>query len=211
MRILGIDYGDRHIGLALSDPLLITAQPLGVLRAHAAARTRTARIFRELVAKHDIGEIVVGNPLRMDGSSGTRTDKTRLFAAWLEKAVGRPVVLMDERLTTQQALKTLDDVKLRGKKKKDWEDRIAAVIILSTYLERKRGERRCSRRRLGPSSWPRSSLIPAATGWLVRELSDAAAGAAARARPLRGREGLERPRRHRPPEPGGPRPRTPSP
>ena len=74
----------------------------------------------------------------MDGSAGTRAEKTRVFAAWLEKAVGKPVVLLDERLTTRQALKTLDDEKLRGRKKKDWEDRIAAVIILSTYLERKR-------------------------------------------------------------------------
>ena len=74
----------------------------------------------------------------MDGTPGTRTEKTLVFAAWLEKTVGRPVVLLDERLTTRQALRTLDDEKLRSRKKKDWEDRIAAVIILSTYLERKR-------------------------------------------------------------------------
>jgi putative Holliday junction resolvase len=74
----------------------------------------------------------------MDGSAGTRAAKTRTFAAWLEKAVGKPVVLFDERLTTRQALKVLDEDKPRGPKKKDWEDRIAAVIILSTYLERKR-------------------------------------------------------------------------
>ena len=139
MRILGIDYGDRHIGLALSDPLLITAQPLASYVLTGRESVDRA-YFRELVAKHDVSEIVLGNPLRMDGSSGTRTELTRRFAAWLEKAAGRPVALMDERLTTQQALKALDDVKLRGKKKKDWEDRIAAVIILSTYLERKRGE-----------------------------------------------------------------------
>ena len=139
MRVLGVDYGDRHIGLALSDPLLITAQPLASYELSGQEK-KDREFFRELVAAHDVGEIVVGNPLRMDGSSGTRTELTRRFAAWLEKAAGRPVALMDERLTTQQALKTLDDVKLRGKKKKDWEDRIAAVIILSTYLERKRGE-----------------------------------------------------------------------
>jgi putative Holliday junction resolvase len=138
MRVLGVDYGDRHIGLALSDPLLITAQPLGSYEL-AGRDDEDRAYFRALVARHEISEIVVGNPLRMDGSSGTRTEKTLRFAAWLEQATGRPVVLMDERLTTQQALKTLDDIKLRGKKKKDWEDRIAAVIILSTYLERKRG------------------------------------------------------------------------
>jgi len=138
MRVLGIDYGDRHIGLALSDPLLITAQPLGSYELTGQDKADRA-YFRDLVARHDVGEIVLGNPLRMDGSAGTRTEKTRAFADWLGKATGKPVVLQDERLTTRQALKTLDDEKLRGRRKKDWEDRIAAVIILSTYLERKRG------------------------------------------------------------------------
>lgn len=137
MRVLGIDYGDRHIGLALSDPLLITAQPLGSYEL-TGRENADRRFFRDLVARHDVGEIVLGDPLRMDGSSGTRAEKTRVFAAWLEKAVGKPIVFLDERLTTKQALHTLKDEKLRGRKKKDWEDRIAAVIILSTYLERKR-------------------------------------------------------------------------
>jgi len=140
MRILGIDYGDRHIGLALSDPLLITAQPLGTYELTGRENVDRQH-FRDLVAKHDVGEIVVGDPLRMDGSSGTRAAKTRVFAAWLGEAVGKPIVFMDERLTTRQALNVLQDEKLRGKKKKEWEDQIAAVIILSTYLEQKRGAR----------------------------------------------------------------------
>jgi len=138
MRVLGIDYGDRHIGLALSDPLQITAQPLGSYELTGRENV-DRQFFRDLVARHDVGEIVLGDPLRMDGSSGTRAEKTRVFAAWLEKAVGKRVAFLDERLTTKQALNTLKDGKLRGRKKKDWEDRIAAVIILSTYLERKRG------------------------------------------------------------------------
>ena len=138
MRVLGIDHGDRHVGLALSDPLLITAQPLGTYRL-TGREAEDRRFFQDLVAKHDVGEIVLGEPLRMDGSAGTRSAKAKSFAAWLEKAVGRPVVLFDERLTTQQALKDLDDDRLRGPKKKEWEDQIAAVIILSTYLEGKRG------------------------------------------------------------------------
>lgn len=138
MRILGIDYGDRHVGLALSDPLLITAQPLASYEL-TGRQNVDGKFFQDLVARHDVGEIVLGHPLRMDGSAGTRAEKTQAFAAWLEKAVGRPVTLIDERLTTRQALKTLEEEKLRGRKKKDWEDRIAAVIILSTYLERRRG------------------------------------------------------------------------
>jgi putative pre-16S rRNA nuclease len=137
-RVLGIDYGDRHVGLALSDPLRITAQPLASYEITGRENV-DRKFFQDLVAKHDVGEIVLGHPLRMDGTAGTRSEKTRVFAAWLEKAVGRSVALLDERLTTRQALRTLDDEKLRGRKKKDWEDRIAAVIILSTYLESKRG------------------------------------------------------------------------
>ncbi len=137
MRVLGVDYGDRHVGLALSDPLLITAQPFGSYELTGRENV-DRKYFQDLVAQHEVGEIVLGNPLRMDGSAGTRAEKTRVFAAWLEKSTGRRVLLLDERLTTRQALKTLDDEKLRGRKKKDWEDRIAAVIILSTYLESKR-------------------------------------------------------------------------
>ncbi len=137
MRVLGVDYGDRHVGLALSDPLLITAQPLASYEM-TGRENIDRQYFQDLVDKHDVGEIVLGDPLRMDGTSGTRAGKTREFGAWLKKVTGRPVTFLDERLTTRQALKTLDDEKLRGRKKKDWEDRIAAVIILSTYLERKR-------------------------------------------------------------------------
>ena len=138
MRVLGIDYGDRHIGLALSDPLLITAQPLGSYELTGRENV-DRRYFIDLVARHDVGEIVVGDPLRMDGSSGTRAEKTRAFAAWLGKAVAKPIVFLDERLTTKQALAALKDEKLRGRKKKAREDQVAAVIILSTYLERKSG------------------------------------------------------------------------
>jgi putative Holliday junction resolvase len=137
MRILGIDYGDRHIGLALSDALLITAQPLRTY-ALTGREKEDRKFFQDLVAEHDVQEIVLGDPLRMDGSAGTRTEKTRQFAAWLRKAVGKPIIFIDERLTTRQALGLLQDQKLRGKKKKAREDQIAAVIILSTYLEQKR-------------------------------------------------------------------------
>jgi len=141
MRVLGIDYGDRHVGLALSDALRVTAQPFGTYRMTGRDQD-DRRFFRELVTGRDIAEIVIGNPLRMDGSAGSRAEKTKQFAAWLEKAVGRPVVLIDERLTTRQALGLLQDQRLRGREKKEREDQIAAVIILATYLERRRGEER---------------------------------------------------------------------
>ncbi len=141
MRILGIDYGDRHIGLALSDVLGVTAQPFGTYRLTGRDKD-DRRFFQELVASRDVREIVVGEPLRMDGSSGSRVEKTRQFAAWLEKAVGLPVAFIDERLTTREALNVLREGRLRGREKKEREDQIAAVIILSTYLERRRSEAR---------------------------------------------------------------------
>jgi putative pre-16S rRNA nuclease len=141
MRILGIDYGDRHIGLALSDVLGVTAQPFGTYRLTGRDKD-DRRFFQELVASRDVREIVVGEPLRMDGSSGSRAEKTRQFAAWLEKAVGLPVAFIDERLTTREALNVLREGRLRGREKKEREDQIAAVIILSTYLERRRSEAR---------------------------------------------------------------------
>jgi putative holliday junction resolvase len=140
MRVLGIDYGDRHVGLALSDVLLVTAQPFGTYRLTGREKD-DRKFFQELVARQDVQEIVIGNPLRMDGSSGTRVEKTRQFAAWLGKAVGKPIVFIDERLTTQEALHLLQDRNLRGREKKEREDQIAAVIILSTYLESKRNDR----------------------------------------------------------------------
>ena len=139
MRILGIDYGDRHIGLAISDLLRLTAQPFGTYDLKESEKENKA-FFRDLVARQEIGEIVIGNPLRMDGTAGTRTQRTREFAAWLADVVKVPIVFQDERLTTQQALHFLQDQKVKGKRKKDCEDQIAAVIILSTYLETLRSD-----------------------------------------------------------------------
>jgi putative holliday junction resolvase len=137
MRILGLDYGDRHIGLALSDLLGFTAQPLSTIQLEGKDSARRDFI-RELVRKHDIGLIVVGLPLRMDGSEGSRVEKTRTFAAWLEKAAGVPIAFWDERLTTHQALRSVQEQKVRIKSKRSVVNQIAAVIILQSYLESRR-------------------------------------------------------------------------
>jgi putative Holliday junction resolvase len=139
VRVLGIDFGDRHLGLALSDVLRVTAQPFGTYSL-SALESENIRFFRDLVARNDVGEIVIGDPLRMDGSQGTRARKTREFGAWLEQTVGRPVFFMDERLTTREALHILRGGRARGRERKEREDQISAVIILSTYLERKQSE-----------------------------------------------------------------------
>lgn len=140
MRVLGIDYGDRHIGMALSDPLQIAAFPLGSYRLTGDGE-KDAKFFLDLVARHNVEEIVIGYPLRMSGISGSRVDKTKTFAAWLEKAVKKPILFQDERLTTRQALHILKEGKTPASKKKSREDQLSAVIILSAYLERKRHDK----------------------------------------------------------------------
>jgi putative Holliday junction resolvase len=136
MRILGIDYGDRRVGLAVSDPLQLTAQPLAT---HLLSDTESDRkFFQDVVRLQEIEMIVIGIPVRMDGSHGSRAEKTREFGRWLEQAVGRPIVYWDERLTTRQAQGFMKDQKVRVKDKKSVENQISASIILAGYLESRR-------------------------------------------------------------------------
>ena len=138
MRVLGIDYGDSHIGLAVSDKLLLTAQALGSYRSKSKKEDK--KYFKELVSKYEIGEIVLGFPLRMDGSHGTRVEKTKEFAGWLKKILKIPIIFWDERLTTRQAHQILGRQKIKAKRKKILEDQIAASVILSSYLESKKSK-----------------------------------------------------------------------
>ncbi len=138
MRILGIDYGESHIGLAVSDKLLLTAQALDNYRSRNKEQDK--KYFKELVKKYEIGEVVLGFPLRMDGSSGTRVERTKEFAGWLEKILRIPVIFWDERLTTKEALRILSQQKMKARRKKILKDQVAAAVILSSYLERKRGK-----------------------------------------------------------------------
>lgn len=136
MRVLGIDYGDKKIGLAISDKLRLTAHALETYRQKN--REKDEEYFKKLISQYEIEEIVVGLPLRMDGSPGTRVKKTQEFARWLEAVLNLPVSFFDERLTTQQAKKILHHHKGNPKAKKELEDQISAVIILTAYLESKR-------------------------------------------------------------------------
>jgi putative Holliday junction resolvase len=137
MRVLGIDFGDRNIGLAVSDKLSLTAQALGNYRLKGMDE-ENRNFFKELVKNYEISEIVIGFPLRMDGTSGTRAFRTKEFAHWLEQTVNLPIIFWDERLTTQEALHVLRDQKVKSKSQKGLKDRISATIILSCYLESKR-------------------------------------------------------------------------
>jgi putative Holliday junction resolvase len=139
MRVLGIDFGDRNVGLALSDALRLTAQPLDTYRL----KNRDAddrKYFQDLVLKQQVVEIIIGLPLRMDGTTGTRVEKTRAFAKWLEGAVHIPIIFWDERLTTHQALSVMHEQKVRLKAKKSVINQISAAIILQSYLDSKRAD-----------------------------------------------------------------------
>lgn len=135
-RILGIDFGDCSIGLAVSDPLGLTAQALG--RYTVNTKKEDAKYFLDLISRYGVGEIVVGLPLKMDGTPGERAQKTREFGTWLKQTVKRPVVYWDERLTTQQALRILRQQKGQSREKKKYKDQISATIILASYLESRR-------------------------------------------------------------------------
>lgn len=133
MRILGIDYGDRHVGLALSDSLGMIAQPLTTYTLKER-KADNAAYFRDLVKSHDIKRIVLGMPLRMDGTPGTRAEKTRAFAQWLKGLTGLEIVFWDERLTTQQATAIMHEQNVRQKDQKSVVNQISAALVLQAYL-----------------------------------------------------------------------------
>ncbi|MFW6129146.1 MAG: Holliday junction resolvase RuvX [Candidatus Aminicenantaceae bacterium] len=133
MRILGIDFGDKSIGLAVSDPLFLIAQSLGRYRLQSKEKNKI--YFTKLISEYDIGKIVIGFPLRMNGTEGTRTEKTRKFGCWLKNISGLPVVFWDERLTTKQASRLISQQNLKRKNKKNLDHQVSAAIILSAYLE----------------------------------------------------------------------------
>lgn len=137
VRTLGIDFGDRNIGLALSDLLGMTAQPFGTY-LFKNRPPEDAAYFKDLVARQGVSLIVLGLPLRMDGSPGSRVDKTKTFARWLGGAVGVPVVFWDERLTTFQAHSVMQEQKVRMKDKRSVINQISAAIILQGYLDSRR-------------------------------------------------------------------------
>ena|SRR5690242_5579609 len=132
-RILGLDVGARRIGIAISDPLGITAQGISTLQR----RNRRYDIveLRKLIAEHGIREIVVGNPLRMSGQTGTQAEKMGDFARHLKDEFSLPVHLWDERLSTAEAHRLLDETGIRDSRRKEVIDKMAAVLILQSFLD----------------------------------------------------------------------------
>jgi putative Holliday junction resolvase len=133
-RILAIDPGERRIGLALSDPGRILAQPLLTLDARGGRRD--AEAIRDVAAEHEVVAIVVGLPVNMDGSHGPAYQEVERFMDRVRAASGLPVVGWDERLTSVQAERTLIEAGVRREKRRRGGaiDRIAAALILESFL-----------------------------------------------------------------------------
>ena len=131
-RILAIDYGEKRIGIAVSDPLGITAQ--GLETVNVLKNKHFLRI-REIVGEKDVKQILVGLPLNMNGTKGQRAVQTEKFAEKLKEYVDVPILMRDERLTTVEAKKSLIFLGKKTGKNKEKVDELSAVLLLNSYLE----------------------------------------------------------------------------
>ena len=136
MRILGLDFGSKTVGVAVSDELLLTAQGVEIIRRKSPAKLRqTLARIEELVGEYGVDRIVLGYPKNMNNTEGERCEKTKEFAEMLERRTGLPVVLWDERLTTVAADNSMMEMGIRRENRKDYVDEIAAIFILQGYLD----------------------------------------------------------------------------
>ena len=133
MKILGLDIGDKRIGIAVSDALACTAQGLTVLQRSGIDDDIGA--IQELIDASQVSEVVVGLPKNMDGSLGEGAQKVMSFVSKLEESLSIPIVLWDERLTTAEATRVLLQADVSRKKRRKVVDKIAAVLILQGYLD----------------------------------------------------------------------------
>lgn len=140
MRIMAIDYGDAHTGIAISDPTGLLAGFTTVINAYRPDRV-TEQIAL-LAKEHGVERLVLGHPINMDGTRGPRSEKAQAMRQLLEETTGLPVVLWDERRTTIDAHRILFDAGKNAKKRKKTVDAVAASLILEGYLtfRRTRGE-----------------------------------------------------------------------
>lgn len=136
MRVMGLDYGTKTVGIALSDPLGVTAQALEtVSRKSENKLRRTLARIEELVQEYGVEKFVLGLPRHMNYDIGERAEKALEFGEMLRRRTGLEVVMWDERLTTVEAERTLIESGVRRENRKQYVDQIAAVFILQGYLD----------------------------------------------------------------------------
>lgn len=144
MRIMGLDFGAKTVGVAISDPLLITAQGIEIIRRKEENKLRrTLARIEELIEEYQVEEIVLGLPKNMNDTLGPRVEITLEFKDKLERRTGLPVHMWDERLTTVAADKAMMEAGIRRENRREYVDQIAAVLILQGFLDlrsREQGE-----------------------------------------------------------------------
>ena len=141
MRIMGLDFGSKTVGVAISDALLITAQGIEIIRRKEENKLRqTLARIEELIVQYEVEEIVLGMPKNMNATEGERVALTMEFKEKLERRTGLPVHMWDERLTTVAADRAMMEAGIRRENRKDYVDMIAATLILQGYLDRRGNE-----------------------------------------------------------------------
>lgn len=136
MRVMGLDFGSKTVGVAISDALLVTAQGIETISRKSPGKLRqTLARIEELADEYQAGKIVLGFPKNMNNTEGERCEKTLEFKEMLERRTGLSVILWDERLTTVAAERTLMERGVRREARKSYVDKIAAVLILQGYLD----------------------------------------------------------------------------
>ncbi|MCC8151914.1 MAG: Holliday junction resolvase RuvX [Lachnospiraceae bacterium] len=136
MRIMGLDYGSKTVGVAVSDPLFLTAQGVEIIRRKSPGKLRqTLARIEELIREYEVDRIVLGYPKHMNNSEGERCEKTVEFKDMLARRTGLEVILEDERLTTVMADRAMMEGGIRREDRKDYVDKLAAVFILQGYLD----------------------------------------------------------------------------
>ena len=139
MRIMGLDYGTKTVGVAISDALKITAQGIETIQRKEENKLRkTCARIEQLIKEYEVEKIVLGFPKHMNNDVGERAEKSLEFKAMLERRTGLEVVMWDERLTTNAAEQILIESGVRRENRKEYVDMIAAVLILQEYLDRQR-------------------------------------------------------------------------
>lgn len=136
MRILGLDFGSKTVGVAVSDELLITAQGLEIVRRESENKLRkTLARIEQIIEEYSIEKIVLGFPKNMNNTIGERGEKTLAFKEMLERRTGLEIIMWDERLTTISADRTMIEAGVRRENRKKYVDQIAATFILQGYLD----------------------------------------------------------------------------
>ena len=136
MRIMGLDYGSKTVGVAISDELLITAQPIMTIERKSENKLRkTLAKIEELIVEYEVSFVVLGYPKNMDNTEGDRALATKEFMNQIERRTGLEVVLQDERMTTIESERILIEAGVRREHRKEYVDKMAAAVILQSYLD----------------------------------------------------------------------------